>query len=266
MLRSIAFTLIGLIALAGASHAAVLITINDNGRTATDVFDNQVYYHLEDGKLAMRMDLNTNTCSMFLHDQGVHVEGKCDEAQKEMEAAMAEMFKQQGIDQSQVAAMRKMMQPQRPAGADIQPAGSETVAGYKADCYRIGASRTMCVSEAVMALINREFSFQKMVEMRGPWRGGPFQSEPSEAEKAEHKLRAKGYLMKEVDRQGGMPGALQNLPEAVRKQIMAQMQQSGHKPTGRMVVNIEKNATFTPELPNYPKKSIREFASMMMRR
>jgi hypothetical protein len=47
---------------------------------------------------------------------------------------------------------------------------------------------------------------------------------------------------------------------------MDQLQQSEAKPTGRVVVKIEKNASFTPKMPDYPKKSIREFASLMMDR
>ena len=96
-MQSIALTLFGLIALIGTSEAAVLITIDEQGSTETDVFDNQVYYHLENGTLDSRIDLKTNTCSMFLHEHRVHLESKCDEAQKEMEAAMSEALQQQGI-------------------------------------------------------------------------------------------------------------------------------------------------------------------------
>jgi hypothetical protein len=61
-------------------------------------------------------------------------------------------------------------------------------------------------------------------------------------------------------------GLFQMLPEEMRRQMMDQLQQSEAKPTGRVVVKIEKNASFTPKMPDYPKKSIREFASLMMGR
>ncbi|WP_143309945.1 hypothetical protein [Candidatus Entotheonella palauensis] len=268
MLQSIALMLLGFIALTATSDAAVMITMDDQGRTSTDVFDNQVYYHLEDGNLDMRIDLKTNTCSMFLHDERVHVEGKCDEAQKEMEAAMSEALKQQGMTREHMLAMQKMMQQHRQPGADIKPAGSETIAGYEATCYQMSATRKMCISEAVTTLISREFSLKKIIRLMRQLTGGPFGREASAADQAEQQLREKGYVMKDVDTASGMPnaGMLNMLPEEARKQIMAQLRQSGVKPTGRVVVNIEKNAKFTPQVPNYPKKSIREFANFMMKR
>ncbi|WP_143301599.1 hypothetical protein [Candidatus Entotheonella palauensis] len=268
MLQSIALILFGLITLVGTSHAAVLITFDDQGHTSTDVFDNQVYYHLEDGNLDMRIDLKTNTCSMFLHDQRIHVEGKCDEAQKEIDTAMSDALKQQGMTREQVLAMRKMMQQHRQQDADIKPAGSETIAGYQATCYQMSPTRKMCISEAVNTLISREFNLKKMVRLMRQMTGGPFGREASKMDQAEQKLREKGYVMKDVDIEGGMPnaGMLKMLPEEARKRIMGQLQQAGAKPTGRVVVNIEKNASFTPKVPNYPRKSIREFTSLMMGR
>jgi len=47
---------------------------------------------------------------------------------------------------------------------------------------------------------------------------------------------------------------------------MEQLRQSRAEPTGWVVVRIEKNASFTPNMPDYPKKSIREFARLMMSR
>ncbi len=266
MIQSMALALFGLIALMGTSHAAVLITMEDRGNTTTDVFDNQVYYHLENGNLDMRIDLNTNTCSMFIHDQRMHIESKCDEAQKEMEAAASDMLKQQGMDREQIMAMRKMMAQNRQQRVDIKPAGSETIAGYKAECYHMSPTRTMCVSAAVTALINREFSFKKMVTLARQFSGGPFGAEPSDEDQAEHKLQEKGYPMKDVDIEMPNAGLLRMMPEAARKKMMEQFRQSGAEPEGRMVVKIDKNAKFTPVVPNYPKKSMREFARLMMGR
>jgi hypothetical protein len=260
--------LFGLIAFIGTGNAAVLITIDDQGHTATDVFDNQVYYHLEDDNLTVHIDLKTNMCSMFLHDNRVQIEGKCDEAQKDMEAAMTAMFSRQGMSREDMVAMRKMMTPHRPQDADIKPVAAETIAGYKAACYQMSRSRQMCISEAVTALISREFSFKKMVGLMGQWTEGPFGRDISEADKAEQKLREQGYVMKDINLKSDMPnaGLLQMLPEEMRRQMMDQLQQSEAKPTGRVVVKIEKNASFTPKMPDYPKKSIREFASLMMGR
>lgn len=129
MIQTIAIALFGLITLMGTSEAAVRITLDDQGNTSTDVFDNQVYYHLENGNLDMRIDLKTNMCSLFLHDQRVHIEGKCDEAQKDMETAMSDVMKQQGISREQMMAMRKMMAQNRPQRAEIKAAGTETIAG-----------------------------------------------------------------------------------------------------------------------------------------
>ena len=268
MLQSIALMLLSLAAFIGASNAAVLITIDNQGKTATDVFDNQAYYHFEDGDLSMRLDFKRNVCSMFLHEERVHIESKCDKVAQDMEAIMDDMLKQQGMRREDMAMMRKMMEQQRPSKMEIKPAGSETIAGYETSCYQINASRTMCVSEAVMALIGREISFKKMAEVMGQWTKGPFRRQPSGADQAMQQLWEKGYVMKDIDLQGGMPnaGALRMLPEAVRQKMMAQLQQAGGKPTGRVVVKVEKNAEFTPKLPTYPKKSIREFAGMMMRR
>ncbi len=267
VLQSIALMLFGLVALMGTGEAAVLITLDDRGNTTTDVFDNQVYYQLENGNLHMRIDLNTNTCSMFLHDQRVHIEGKCDEAQKEMEAVMSDVLKQQGMNREQMLAMRQMMNQDRPPHTGIKPTGSETIAGYKAECYLTSPTRTLCISEAITALISREFNFKKMVGLMRQLTRGPFGQEPSEADKAERQLREKGYVVKDLDVADAMPNAdmLRMLPEETRKQIMAQLQQSGAKPEGRVAVKIEKNAKFTPEVPDFPKKSMREFANLMMR-
>ena len=54
--------------------------------------------------------------------------------------------------------------------------------------------------------------------------------------------------------------------EDMHKQRMEQLRQSRAEPTGWVVVRIEKNASFTPNMPDYPKKSIREFARLMMSR
>ncbi len=266
MIRLIACAFLGLITLLGTSQAAVLITIEHQGRVETDVFENQVYYHLEDGNLDYRVDLNTNTCSMFLHEQQIRIESKCDEAQKEMEAAMSESLEKQGMTREEVMAMRKMMDQHRPQNIEIKPAGSETIARQPSDCYALGETRRMCISAAVTSLIEREFSLKKMVFMMRQFGKGMMGREPSAADKAEQKLREKGYVMKDVDLESGMPnaGLLKMLPEAARKKMMAQFKASGAKPTGRVVVKVEKNATFTPIVPDYPKKSMREFAQQMM--
>lgn len=162
MIQTIAIALFGLITLMGTSEAAVRITLDDQGNTSTDVFDNQVYCHLENGNLDMRIDLKTNMCSLFLHDQRVHIEGKCDEAQKDMETAMSDVMKQQGISREQMMAMRKMMAQNRPQRAEIKAAGTETIAGYQATCFQMSSTRTMCISNAVTALISREFNFKKL--------------------------------------------------------------------------------------------------------
>ena len=266
MVRSIALTLLGFIALLGTSHAAVLITIDDEGRTQMDVFDNQVYYHLEDGRLEIIVDLKHNLCSLISHDNQVHIEGKCDEAHKDMEAAVSEMMKQQGIDRDQMMAMRKMMAKNRPQAIEIKPAGSETIAEYVSDCFDLSKTRSMCVSKKVMTLIGREFDYKKMITLMRQFDGGMMGREPSAADKAEIELRKKGYVMKDVDLMSGMPnaGMLQMMPEAARKQIMAQFQQSGAQPMGTRVIKVEENGKFKPQMPDYPKKSMREFAKYMM--
>jgi hypothetical protein len=106
-----------------------------------------------------------------------------------------------------------------------------------------------------------------MAELMRSLSGGPFGQDFSDMDQAEQKLREQGYVMKDVNRGSAMPNAsmLQMLPENVRKQMMDQLQQSDAKPTGRVVVKIEKNGSFTPQMPNYPKKSAREFANIMMR-
>ena len=126
----------------------------------------------------------------------------------------------------------------------------------------------MCISAAVTALINREFRLKKMITWMRQFQGKLFGRKPSEEEEAEQKLREQGYVMKDVDLMSAMPnaGLMRMMPEAARKQMMDQLQQSGVKPQGTVVVKIEKNATFTPNMPNYPKKSIREFAGRMMGR
>ncbi len=267
-MQSIALTLFGLIALIGTSEAAVLITIDKQGSTATDVFDNQVYYHLENGNVGSRIDLKTNTCSMFLHEHRVHIESKCDEAHKEMEAAMSKALTQQGMGREQMMAMQKLMAQTRQPRVAITPAGSETIAGYPTACYHMSPTRTMCISAAVTALINREFRLKKMVTWMRQFQGKLFGRKPSEEEEAEQKLREQGYVMKDVDLMSAMPnaGLVRMMPEAARKQMMDQLRQSGATPQGTVVVKIEKNATFTPNMPNYPKKSIREFAGRMMGR
>ncbi len=267
MIQALALALFGLITLVGTSDAAVRIILDDQGHTETDVFDNQVYYHLENGNLDMRIDLKTNICSLFLHDQRVHIEGKCDEAQKDMDAAVSDVLKQQGISREQMLAMRKMMMQNRPQRATIKAAGSETIAGYQATCYQMSATRTMCVSEAVTTLISREFNFKKMVSLMRKLTKGPFGQKPSEADEAERQIREKGYVVKDVDLTAVMPnaGIMQALPEAARKKMMDQLQRSGAKPVGRVAVKIEKNAKFTPRVPAYPKKSMRELANLMMK-
>lgn len=268
MIRSIVLTLLGLIALLGTSHAAVLITIDDQGATQMDVFDNQVYYHLEGGNLESRIDLNTNTCSMFFHEYQVQIESKCDQAQKEMDAAMSASLQQQGMSREQIMAMQKMMAQNRPQTIEIEPAGSATIAGYSTECFSLGDTRRMCISAAVTALIEREFSFKKMITLMRQFEGGMMGREPSAADKAEQQLWEKGYVMKDVDLASAMPNAdlLQMMPEAARQQMMQQLRQSGAKPEGTVVVKVEKNATFTPDAPNYPKKSMRDFAEQMMSR
>ncbi len=214
------------------------------------------------------INLKTNMCSMFLHEHRVQIESKCDEAKKEMEAAMSEAMEQQGMTREQMIAMRKMMTQNQPQNIEIKPAGSETIAKQPSDCYALGETRRMCISAAVTALIEREFSFKKMFSVMRQFEGGMMGREPLAADKAEQKLREKGYVMKDVDLESGMPnaGMLRMLPEAARKKMMEQFKASGAKPAGRVVVNVEKNAKFTPTIPDYPKKSMREFAQQMMNR
>lgn len=268
MLQAIALMLFGLISFMGIGNAAVLITSDDQGKTATDVFDNQVYYRLEDGNLLMRIDLKKNRCSMFIHEENVQIEDKCDDLQKNMESAMSSMLEQQGLNREAMTAMRQMMAQRHQQEAKITPAGAETIAGYQAACYQMSATRTMCISEDVMKLISREFDVKKMGEIMRHMSGGPMDHELFKMDEAEHKLREQGYVMKDVDQGNAMPNAnmIQMLPEDVRKQMMEQMQQSAGQPTGQVVVNIEKDGNFVPEMPNYPKKSIREFANSMMSR
>ncbi len=268
MIRSFALALIGLIAVLTTGHAAVLITIENRGGTETEVFDNQVFYQLENGNLVNLINLKTNTCSMFLHEHQIRIEGKCDEAKKEMEAAMSESMEKQGITREQMMAMQKMMAQNRPQTIDIKPTGAETIAKQPSDCYALGETRRMCISAAVTALIEREFSFKKMISVMRQFEGGLMGREPSAADKAEMELRRKGYVMKDVDLETGIPniGALRALPEAVRKQMMEKFQQSGGEMAGRTVVSVETNAKFTPTIPDYPKKTMREFAQQMMSR
>lgn len=218
MIRSITLMLLAFVALLGTTHAAVRITIDNKGRTETEVFGDQTYSQYEDEQMSFYVNLTTNTCLAVLHDQRMLVTYPCDNVKGEMEAYTDEMLKQQGMTREQMMAIRQQMAGNRPQNVEMKPAGTETIAGYVSECVHMGTG-TMCTSAKVMALIDREFDMKKMISFMGQFEGS-MMGEPSAEDKAKRKLWEKGYLMKDISLEMPNAGMLSMLPEETRKKMM----------------------------------------------
>jgi hypothetical protein len=233
--------------LCSVAQAALLITADDAGEQTRQYFDGGSFLLMQGGQPAFGVDRKGNC--WFVAENRL-VADPCEQ----MFAAMGGMRDQMmaGLDPQERAMMQQMMAMRQPAQAPaVTPSGTRTIAGYGAECSRIGSRREVCVSAQLMREVEAEMGGDRVVEMFQRFGSAMAQmAGPDPEAEAFAGLIARGYPvldMAQVEALPGMnPAMLQFVPEAQRAQLMQQFG-GGTRTEGLQVQQVERNATM-PEI------------------
>jgi len=267
MIRSLTFVML----LAGALtsvQAGVLVTSEQSGQQVQQYFEEGTFVLMEGG--APRFGVNRAGDCWFIQQDRL-VADPCDRMLDSMRAMREQVMA--GLGPRERAMMQQMMQGPGAAQAEpITPSGKKTIAGYSAECHKVGSSREICLSAELMSEIKDEMGGSQLVETfrRFSSSAAEFGGRNAQAE-AIAGLYQRGFPMLDMQRATTMPGInpamLQYLPEAQRSQIMQQM--GGGTATAQMqgtqVIRVQKGVAM-PELglEEYPRIGFGEFMSQQV--
>ncbi len=147
--------------------SAVVITENVDGETVTQIFNNGMYFMIEDGQLQARINSRNDQILMINHEFDVYYEGKIDDMLKGISDALKEAFEKQFADmpaevrEQMQAMMRSIDQRSREGKVTHQKGDSTTIAGHKSEKHTVlvndNVFSEIWVSDAVYDMIKKEF-------------------------------------------------------------------------------------------------------------
>lgn len=131
--------------------------------------------------------------------------------------------------------------------------GTRKIAGYQAECHRVGSRRELCISPKLLQEIEQEMGdgrFAAMIKRFGESAAGMGADNPEARAVAE--LSERGFPMRDAQQVATLPGIdsamLKFLPEAERNEIMQQKGTDGAgQMRGNQVSRVVKDGTM-PEL------------------
>jgi hypothetical protein len=251
------------------AHAAILVTSDDRGNPIQQYFDQGAMVVVDGGQPRFGVDAAGNC---WLLSRGQLVIDPC-EAVFDSLADMQQRL-MAGLGPRELAMMQSMMGGGGgTAAAAIEPSGGRTIAGYPANCHRVGGDREICVSERLLNEIVAEMGdsrFLDLVRRFGETAAnlGPL----SPGTEAIARLLQQGYPMSDKRRAtAGIPGVdpamLRFLPEAQRAQLMQQFGAGagGGQMAGSQVVSVERGVQMPdPGLERYPRQSFTQYLQQSM--
>lgn len=247
----------------GSAQAGVLVVSEQGGKQAQQYFDEGSFVLVEGGKARFGVDRAGNC---WFVQQGRLVTDPCDRMLDSMRAMREQVMA--GIGPRERAMMQQMLQtPGAAQSPEIKASGSKTIAGYSAECHRIGSAREVCLSAKLMREIQDEMgggqfieTFQRFTQSAAEFGGRNPQAEALAA------LYQRGFPMLDMQQAPSVPGInpamLQYLPEAQRAQLMQQMGggAGAAQLQGTQVIRVQKGVAMPKvDLAGYPRMGFEEF-------
>jgi hypothetical protein len=247
-----------------AAQAAIVISNDDGSR---QYFEDGAFVLVEDGQPAFGVDADGNC---WFINEGQRVFGKCDTMFDSMDKVRQEMMA--GMSEQERAMMQQMMRSNAPKqGPEIVKSGSKQIAGYSAQCHKIGSARELCTSDKLLKEIKREMGNSYFMDLQAKFGQSETRMGMNNPEQdAIFKLYKQGFPMEDMQQVTAMPGMssamMQFLPEAQRAEIMKQMGATGEgKMQGSRVIKVDKKGNMPKvDLSRYKTVSFEDYMQQMM--
>lgn len=249
------------------AQAAIVITVDANGQQSTQYFSAGNFLVTEDGERPT-FGIDAGGQCWFV-DDGQRVSGKCTEMFESMEKFRAQAMA--GLTERDRVIMQQMM-GQGGVAQEIRvvESGNKSIAGYEARCYRVGTSREVCTSAALLEDITDEMGNSDFMDLQTKFGESAQGFGMANAEvDAVAALQQHGYPMLDLQQPGAIPGInptmMQFIPEAQRTELMKQMGAGGGAMQGTRVVSVDKQGTLPQlDLSRYPVVGFDEYLQRMM--
>lgn len=255
--------------MSGLSHAGIVIQVQDGNERTVQYFEDGRFLLVQDGRPGFGIEPD-GTC--WFVAEGQRVEGSCQEMTESIEGFQQRMMEAMPEEQRRI--MQQMMATGRPQQVpEVVDAGTEQIANFDCQCWQVGTSRTVCISEDLQSKINKEMNNRYFADMQQRLGGSALMdkmgmSDPTED--AVGKLAKQGFVMKDVQAVTGIPGMntamLQFLPANKRAEIMKQMNLGADGAIeGPTVVSVDTNGAIPDiDITEIPAISFETFIANMM--
>ena len=250
-----------------AAQAAIVITVEANGQQSIQYFSDGNFLVTADGGRPT-FGIDTGGQCWFVDDQQ-RVSGECSEMFKSMEGFRSQAMS--GMSERDRALMQQMMgQGRSGQEATVTESGSKSIAGYEARCYKIGSSREVCTSAALLDDIKGEMGNSDFMDLQTKFGESAKDVGMANAEiAAVTALQRQGYPMLDMQQQTAVPGInaqmMQFIPEAQRAEILNQMGVGDGAMSGTRVLSVDKQGALPQlDLSRYPVVGFDEYLQRMM--
>lgn len=249
-------------------RAAMVVVSEGDGQVSKQYFETGEFLQMRNDRPAMGVDRQGNC--WFLEHRRV-VSDPCENMLQSMYAVREQAMA--SLSEEDRAMMRRALEMQRSAPpATVTSLGQRRIAGYSAECHRVGADREICTSEKLLQEVKAEMGDSRFFELFQQFgrSAGEMGGETPES-KAVSELAGRGFPVLDMQQVAAMPGldpaVLQYMPEAQRAQIMSRLGNAtgGKKKHGTKVTRVVKDIPMPEvDLSRYPRVDFERYLKQTM--
>ncbi|MBL4780807.1 MAG: hypothetical protein JKX92_01080 [Porticoccaceae bacterium] len=233
----------------------------------TEIYQDGHLVRLENGQLSYRY--HDGDCLLVDNEHAIYIENSCKEIAQEIKKQMAQQIAaMQEKDNEVLAAAQKMKQmlQGKEGNIEIKRTGASKINGFNTTSYTAGPSQ-YSISAELLSRIKKEIDYEGLLKAQQQLLDAYSQANSmfnilENKQNIESQLMAKGYLIRQIDREAMNPAILNILPPETRKAMMAEM---GEGSVVLEVTSVEHGKVdITKYKPSGRKASITEYIETMI--